>query len=808
MGTLLQDVKYGLRMLVKSPGFTTVAVIALALGIGANSAVFSSVNAMLLRPFAFQQLDRVVAVWETVPAQGIRHASAAPANFRDLTEQCRTLELLSAIHGWDSNLTGEGIADRLEGARVTPNFFPLAGSTPQLGRALTADDFKPGQGAVLILSHGFWQRRLGGDPNVIGRNLLLDGQKTTVIGIMPSEFDYPVGMDAWAPLDLSAAQDDRANHYLHVIGRLKPGVSQAQAQAELETIAAGLGAQNPATNAGHGLRVVGLVEDLLEGSREFLIVLTGAAVFVLLLACANVANLQLARILARQKEIATRLALGANRWQIIRQLLIESVLVAVLGGCAGVLLADWGIDAMRRAIPPFILQHIAGLKHMGVNPEVVALTLAVALLAGILSGLVPAWFVSRSNLQLALQRGERGTSTISGHRSLRSALVVLEVALAGILLVGAVEMVKGFRVLLNRYPGYDRARVLTFRMHIPETQHRNSTGARDHYDRVIQALEALPGVEAAGPVSNLPSGWGWNRTLYRGEGQPPARPGEMRRAVSQLVGPGFFSALRLPLLSGRVLTAQDGPEAPPVAVISQSLSRAVWPGENPVGKHIKLGEESGQEPWRAVVGVVGDIRSDPFDEEWHPTVYMPFAQMPQTSSAVVIRTSGDPLALAPAVRDAVQSVDPNVPAFELRTLEQLISDNVSGVDSAARLMSAFGAIALALAAAGIFALMSYSVRQQTHDIGVRMALGARSPSVLWMVLGHALKLTFVGLVIGLAGAVGVMRIMSSLLSGIVRLDALTTLGVAGVLTLASVIAAYLPAWRATKVDPMAALRYE
>ena len=808
MSTLIQDIRYSLRMLAKNPGFTAVAVLTLALGIGANTAVFSSMNAMLFRPFSFKDLGRVVAVWETIPAQGLEHASVAPANFREWAERSQTLELLTASHGWDRNLTGDGVADRLEGFQVTPNFFRLADIAPALGRTLTAEDFEPGHEAVLVLSHGFWQRRLGGDPSAVGRSLLLDGQKTTVVGIMPADFDFPIGAEAWAPLDLSAAAADRSNHYLRVIGRLKAGASRSQAQAELETVAADLAAQFPDTNAGHSARVVGLVEDRVQKPRQFLMVLSGAAAFVLLLACANVANLQLARTLARRKEIATRLALGADRWQITRQLLIESVFVAILGGFAGLLLADWGISVLRRSIPPFIVQHIAGLKHLEVDTTVLALTFTAALLAGILAGLAPAWFVSRSNLQLTLQKGERGTSSTSGQRPLRNALVVLEFALAGILLVGAVTMVKGFRELLNRYPGYDRNRVLTLRITLPESKYGDSNKVRGYYDRVVNALQALPGVEAAGTVSSLPSGWGWNRTRYRGEGQPPARPGEMRLAVSQSVSPGFFPALRLPLLSGRVLTALDGPDAPPVAVISKSLARHVWPDETPVGKHVKLDEETGKEPWRAIVGVVGDIREDPFDQEIHPTIYLPFAQMPGPSSGLVVRTSGDPLALAAVARSAAGSIDPDVPAYELRTLEQLISDSVSGVETSARLMSAFGAIALILAAAGIFAVMTYSVRQQTHDIGVRMALGARRESILWLVLGHALKLTIAGLAIGLAGAAAAARLTSSLLFGIVHLDALTATGVAALLVIAAVLAAYLPARQATKVDPMVALRYE
>jgi len=808
MSTFIQDLRYGIRMLAKNPGYTAVAVLTLALGIGANTAVFSYMNAMLFRPFSFKDLSRVVAVWETVPAQGLQHASVAPANFRDWAERSRTLELLTASHGWDCNLTGDGVADRLEGFQVTPNFFRLAEIAPALGRTLTDEDFKPGHEAVLVLSQGFWQRRLGGDPTIVGRSLLLDGHKTTVVGIMPSEFDYPVGADAWGPLDLSAAAADRSNHYLVVMGRLKAGASQSQAQAELETIAASLGAQFPDTNAGHTVRVVGLVEDLVSGSKQFLMVLSGAALFVLLLACANVANLQLARALARQKELATRLALGADRWQITRQLLIESVLVAVLGGVAGSLVASWGIAVLHRDIPAFIVQHVAGLKHVEVDATVLALTFTAALFAGIVAGLAPAWFVTRSNLQSALQKGERGSSATSGHRPLRNALVVLEFALAGILLVGAVVMVQGFRALLNRHLGYDRTHVLTFRTTLPESKYRDPDQVRGYYDRVVQALQALPGVETAGTVSSLPSGWGRNQTQYRGEDQPPARPGEMRLAVSQSVSPGFFPALRLPLLRGRVVAALDGPDAPRVAVISESLARRVWLAENPVGKRIKLGEETGKEPWLMIVGVVGDIRQSPFDQEFEPTIYLPFAQMPATSTGLVVRTSGDPLGLAAPARSAARGIDPDVPAYELRTLEQLISDNFSGVEASARMMLGFGAIALVLAAAGIFALMTYSVRQQTHDIGVRMALGAERPSILWLVLGHALKLTAVGLVIGLAGAAAVTRVVSSMLFGILHLDALTVGGVAALLLIAALFAAYLPARRASKVDPMVALRYE
>ena len=809
MRTLTQDLKYGLRMLAKDPGFTAVAVIALALGIGANTAVFSSVNAMLLHPFAFKHLDRIVAVRETVPKQNENHIKAAPANFRDWKEQSKGFDMLAAGHGWDVNLTGAGVAERVEGYQVTAGFFPLLGMPPQFGRAITAGDFQPGHTSVVVLSYGFWQRHLGADLGIVGKSLHLNGQEFTVVGIMPADFDYPVGAEAWAPLDLGAAQNaDRTGHYLEVIGRLKSGTTLAQAQADLETIAAHLAQQYPQTNAGHGVRVMSLVEDLTTGSRQFLLVLTGAAVFVLLLACANVANLQLARATARQKELAVRVALGASRWQITRQLLVESVVLALLGGLVGVLLAGWGGELMQRTIPPFIVQHIPGIKHMKIDTGVLAFTLVVTLLTGILAGLAPALHVSNPDPNEALKEGVRGGSASPGRQRLRALLVVTEVALALVLLVGAGLMVKGFHSLLNAYPGFDRSNVLTFRIALAESKARDKARVRDFYTQVIEKLQALPGVDSAAAVTSLPSGWSWNRTEYTAEGQPPAAPGEMRVAVWQSITPGFFRALRIPLLEGRLLTAQDGPDAPLAIVISQSMAHRIWGSQDPVGKRIKFGRAESGEPWQTIVGVVGDIEQSPFDHVPEPTAYFPFAQLPLASSALAVRTLGDPIALAAAARAQVRSVDADQPPYDMRTLEQLISDNVSGVESSARMMFAFGVIALVLSASGIFALMTYSVTQRTHEIGVRMALGAQRGDVLRLVVGYAIKLAIIGLAIGVPFALALTRALSSVLFGVVRIDtpvfALFTL----LLALVAALAAYIPARRATQVDPMVALRYE
>jgi putative ABC transport system permease protein len=569
-----------------------------------------------------------------------------------------------------------------------------------------------------------------------------------------------------------------------------------------------LAQQYPQTNAGHGVRVVSLVEDLTTGSRKFILVLMGAAVFVLLLACANVANLQLARATARQKELAVRLALGASRWQITRQLLVESVVLALLGGVAGVLFAGWGSELMQRTIPPFIVQHIPGVKHMQIESGVLAFTLVVTLLTGILAGLAPALHVSNPDPNEALKEGVRGGSASPGHQRLRALLVVTEVALALVLLVGAGLMVKGFGTLLNEYPGFDRSKVLTFRIALSESKARDEARVRDFYVQVIEKLQALPGVDSAAAVTSLPSGWSWNRTAYTAEGQPPAAPGELRVVVWESITPGFFRALRIPLLEGRLLTAQDGPDAPLAIVISQSMAHRIWASQDPVGKRIKFGRAESNEPWKTIVGVVGDIAQSAFDRVPEPTAYLPFAQLPLGSSALVVRTSGDPIALAAAARAQVRSVDADQPPYDMRTLAQLISDDLSGVEYSARMMFIFGVVALVLSASGIFALMTYSVAQRTHEIGVRMALGAQRGDVLRLVVGYAIKLAIIGLAIGVPLALALTRALSSVLFGVVRIDtpvfALFTL----LLALVAALAAYIPARRATQVDPMVALRYE
>jgi putative ABC transport system permease protein len=809
MNGVLQDLRYALRQLRKSPGFTVVAVITLALGIGANTAIFSNVNALVLRPFDFPDLNRVVAIWETVPKENITQSRTAPANFRDWREQSHSFQQLAAVQGWDANLTGEGIAERAEGYRVTSEFFPLLGIQPLLGRNIGEVDFAEGASPVVVLSQTFWQKHLGSDAAIVGKNLLLNGEKFTVVGVARQEADFPVGADMWAPLDLTAVdRADRQDHYLLAMGRLKRNASVTSANADLQTIAKRLGQQFPDTNSGHSVRVVRLTEDATTGTRQFVLVLMGAAVFVLMLACVNVANLQLARGAARQKELAVRMGLGAGRWHLIRQLLVESTMLSMAGAAAGVLLARWGMGLMRGEIPPFILEHVPGLKNVHTDTTVLAFTAAIAFISGILSGLAPALRFSRAEVGESLKENSRGAITGGSATTLRALLVTSEVALALVLLVGAGLMVKGFRNLLNIEMGFDRTHVLTLHVSLPDVKYRTADAILGYYDRALQNLQSLPGVRSAAVVFSPPSGWNWTWAEYQAEGTSPRAPGEMRYTIQQIVTPDFFSALRIPLSEGRLLSVEDTRDSAPVVVISESMARQVWPHENPIGKHLRLGPPEKRGPERRIVGVVADIRTDLFDKSSNPTTYMPLEQMPPLSSAFVIRTQGNPTGLAASAAARLRSVDAQVPAYDVRSLEQAISDNVSGVESSARMMIVFGIVALVLAAAGIFAVMSYSVSQRTHEIGLRMALGAQRFGVLKLVVISAAKMAGAGLAIGLCLSALMARALSSALLGVVQIDALIFAVLTLFLAVVSAVAAFIPARWATRVDPMHALRHE
>ncbi len=809
MTGLLQDFRFAWRQLRKNPAFTAVAVITLALGIGANAVVFSTVNAMLLRPFPFPNLDRIVTVWETLPKQNDTHLSPAPANFRDWSAQSQQFEELAAVRGWDANLSGGSLAEHVEGSQVTADFFPLFGMPMHMGRPIGSVDFQNGVAPVAVVGYGFWRQYLGSDAGLVGRQLLLNGQKFTVVGIAAEDFDFPTGSKIWTPLDLSGPNgEDRESHSLTVFGRLRSGVAQSQAQANLQTIAANLGQRYPKTNAGHGINVKTTVEDLTADSRQFLMLLLGASVFVLLLACANVANLQLARGSSRQKEIALRTALGASRWQVGRQLLVESILLALLGCAGALLLSAWGNDLMRRNIPPFIVEHIAGLKHLQIDARVFLFTLLVAVITGLVAGLAPVWQFSRPGVNETLKEGSRAGTATAGRRRLRALLVTSEIALSLVLLVGAGLMAKGFRSLIANDMGFDREHVLTLHTILADAKYHSRDQIRGYYETALRNLQALPGVESAACVTSLPSGWTWNWTEFTAEGRAPTTSGDRPSAISQVVTPEFFSALRVPLRQGRLLSDQDTASAPAVAVISESMARQNWPSQNPLGKHVRMGRPEAGQPFRTIVGVVADVKPNPLDSDPAPTAYVPLAQEPEVASAFVVRTSGDPLALAGPVRKALLDMDPGQPGYDVRSLEQVISDGMSGIEMSSQMMLIFAVCALLLAAAGIFAVTAYSVTQRTREIGVRVALGARKVDVLRLVVGGAMRTAAIGLSIGVALALLLTRAVSSALFGVVQFDVITITLLTFGLALVAAVAAYVPARRAARVDPMVALRYE
>ena len=809
MTGLLRDVRFALRQLRNRLGFSVVAVITLALGIGANTAVFSNVNALLLHPFGIPELNRVVAVWETVPKENATSVKAAPANFRDWTLQNASFEHLAAVQGWDANLTGEGIAERAEGYRVSPEFFSLLSISPYLGRNLGEVDFQHGPAPVVVISQGFWRKNLGSDGAIVGKNLLLNGQKFTVVGVAGQEANFPAGAELWTPLDLSSSEiAERSNHFLLVLGRLRNNRSIENAGADLQAIADRLARQFPDTNGGHGVRVVSLVEDATQGTRQFVSVLMGAAIFVLMLACVNVANLQLARATSRQKEMAVRLGLGASRWQLIRQLLVESTLLGSAGAVVGLALSSLGMSLLRAGLPPFILEHVPGLKHIDIDWRVLGFTIAMALLSGILAGLAPALQFSRCEVGEALKENARGASASGASGSLRALLVTSEIALALILLVGAGLMVKGFRHFANVEMGFDRTHVLTFSVALPEVKYQNGDQILGYYDRVLRELQSIPAVQSVACVSSVPSSWSWNWTEYKAEGAPPATPGEMPSTISQTVSPDFFATLRIPLLKGRLFSAEDTHNSVPVAVITETMARHNWPGQDPVGKHLKLGPRDSHEPERLIVGVVGDIRANVLDPNLNPTTYIPLTQMPPQLSSFVLRTTTDPRAVAASAIAQMRTADPSVPAYDVRTLEQGIADNMSGVESSARMMMVFAVVALTLAAAGIFAVMAYAVSRRTHEIGVRMALGAQRTDVLRLVISSALKMAALGLGIGLCVVGLLAHALSSVLFGVVQVDASVFVLLTSVLATVAVVAAYIPARWATRVDPVQALRYE
>jgi putative ABC transport system permease protein len=811
MQSLWQDVHYGLRVLRRNFALSIVAVIALALGIGANTAIFSVVNAVLLRPLPYRNAERIVAIQE-ISKDG-RRIQVTPANFLDWRAQNTVFEHLSAILTRTSNLAGANEAERINLAVTSADLFDVFGVQPQQGRLFVPEDEQAGHAAVAVISHGLWQRRFGGDDEQVGKSITLDGKSYTVVGIAPAGFQYPDKTDVWIPPlrlapEVNAQMDVtrvRGFGYMSAVGLLKPGVPLSQAESEMEAITARLREQYPETNNNRFNRVVSLHTHLVGDTSTMLWLLLGAVCFVLLIACANVANLLLARATARQKEMAIRAALGASRLRVIRQLLTESSMLALAGGAFGLLLALWGIDLMTKLLP----KDFPRLQDINLDYAVLGFTLLVSLLTGIVFGLAPALQVSRTDIYESLKESSRGTAGGARRNRLRNLLVVSEVALCLVLLIGAGLLFRSFLRLQSINKGFTSQQVLTMRLTPSGARFKEDAQYVSFYSQVLERIRAVAGVDTVGVINTLPLVKG-PTTAFRIEGRPllPADqwPGVNYRSVS----PDYFHALDIPVTQGRGFSERDNASAPLAVLVNQAVAERDFAGENPIGKRINLGGlgSNGQPIWFEIVGVVTNVRNIELNTEPMPEIYTSYMQDPFAGMSFVIRTTIEPTSVAASVRESVQEVDKEQPVAEIRTMESIVTDAVTQPRFNLVLLGIFGGIALILSAAGIYGVMSYSVTQRTPEIGIRMALGAQTSDVLKMVVGQGMALAVIGIVIGLIASFALTHLMASLLYGVSATDPLTFALIALILLGVALGACFVPARRATKVDPMVALRYE
>src|ERR1700754_2939114 len=806
MDSLLKDTSYAIRNLIKRPGFTLIAVVTLALGIGANSVIFSAINALLLKPLPFPELDRVVAVWDRNQARGVERNEVAMANYLDWKAQNQSFENLGLYAWWSANLTGQETPERLQGFVVTSNFFDVTGVKPIMGRTLTADENEPGKDQVVVINYSLWQRRFGGDPNIVNKTATLNGITRTIVGVMPQGFNYPKGAELYAPIRMTPELvRNRQFHTYLVVGRLKPGVSIANAQAELDTITARLAQQYPESNTGLSAGVFPIITDMVRLYQTALWVMMGAVGFVLLIACANVANLMLARASGRQKEIALRAALGASRWRIIRQLLTESSIVALLGGTLGILVAFWGIDALRAANPGDAAKFAPGWDQLGINFTVLIFTIALSLLSGLLFGLAPALQVSKPNLNDALKEGSRQTSGRSNR--LRSSLVVAEVALSLVLLVGAGLFFRSFITLFKTDPGFNPDSVLTMNLILPSTKYKEEQQSTAFYTDLIQRVKAKPGVQSAAAVNYLPLGGSNSSDAYLIEGEAEPAPGNENIGRYRTCTPDYFTTMQIPIVRGRAFTEQDKAGAPLVIIVNETLARKHWPGQDAIGKRIRFDAPLDKAPWMEVVGVIKDVKHE-LTLEVTPEYYLPHAQDVWRSMVVVARTTVDPASLAGSIRQDVWAIDKDQPVFDVRTMEEVRSLSVGLQQFNSVMIGIFAGVALLLAAIGIYGVMAFAVTQRTREIGIRMALGACKTDVLRLIVVNGMRLAFIGLGIGLIASWALSPFIAGLLFGVEPTDPLTFSVVSTCLLSAAFLACYLPARRATKVDPLEALRYE
>jgi putative ABC transport system permease protein len=813
MDTLLQDIRFGFRMLLKSPGVSIVATIALALGIGANTAIFSVVNTVLLRPLPFNNPDALVSVFETNQQRGLLRGSHSYPNFFDIRDQNTVFERVASYHGGDFILTGRGEPARLQGSVVTADLFPLLGVSPVLGRVFLPEEDKPNdKGRVVILSQQLFERRFNSDAGVLNQAITLDGRSYTVVGVMPASFQFPIQnepVELWTSIAGDASGSDpataqRGAHYLRAIARLKPGVTEEQAQADMTAIASRLEQQYPDTNNKRGLFIESSLKSLVGDVRSALFILLGAVACVLLIACANVANLLLARATSRHKEMAIRAALGARRIRVIRQLLTESIMLSLLGGAIGLLLAIWWADLLIALGKDDIPRAV----QVSIDWRVLSFTFGVAVITGILFGLVPALQSAKTELTESLKEGGRGSGTGTKHKT-RNALVVSELAIAVILLVAAGLLLQSFWRLRNTNSGLQPESVLTFNVVIPESKYSSPKQVQFFQD-LRNRLQSMPGAASASSVYPLPLSGDRFSISFQIDGRPVARKDEPS-ADFFTADVGYFKTLGIPIIRGRDFDQRDRHESTPVIIISEAFARQSFPNEDPIGKRIHPGISSYEDEdstMREIVGVVGDVRNRSLDTEPKAAFYVPQSQVPFSQMAVVVKTTTDPHSLITAVTREVAAMDKDVPVFLTRTMEEYISASVTTPRFNTTLLGIFAGVALILTMVGLYGVMSYSVAQRTNEIGIRLALGAQTRDVVSMVVMQGLRLVLVGLVVGLIGAFALTRLMSSLLFGVTTRDPLTFAAVAVLLGLVALIACLLPALRATRVDPMDALRCE
>jgi putative ABC transport system permease protein len=805
MDTLRQDLLYAFRRLRANPGFTAVAILTLALGIGANSAIFSVINAVLLRPLPYPESHRLVGVYHVWQGQ---RAVMSPANFLDLRAQSRTLEDAAAIDRTEVTITGAGEPIRIDASAVSASFFNVLRARPLLGRTFAPDENAPGKDRVVVLAYGLWQQRFGGRTDIVGSSISIDGTPRAVIGVMPRGFSYPREQSLWIPLEYTdRTRSARGAWYLRAIARLKPGVSAEQSAGEIAALGTALEKQYPRANTDVGFTTYPLHEALVGDVRPALLVLVGAVGFVLLIACANVANLLLARAMARETELAVRTAVGAGRGRLVRQLLTESLMLGLLGGLAGLLIAFWGAD-MLVALQP---DGIPRLNEVAIDRDVALFTLGVSLLAGLVFGAIPALQMTRGSLAGSLKYAGRANMAGRGNVRMRAMLVVAEMALAVMLLAGAGLLIKSFGRLQGVDPGFRPEETLSFELSLPPTKYSEQTQIVSFYDRLVERMRALPGVQAAGGVMGLPlSGLGFNFT-FRVLGRPEYAPGQHQDIAVRVATPDYFRTLGIPLKRGRLFADTDTAQGPKVALLSETAARQHFPNEDPIGQRIELGWHGGPGATRAggeVVGIVGDVREFGLDEEYAAEIYLPMRQWPVGSMTIVARSVVPPLSLVEDVKRAVGEIDPDLPVSNVRTVEELVADSVAQPRFYMLLLAAFAGVALILAAIGIFGVMSYTVSQRTREIGIRMALGAHSSSVVSMVVRQAMWLALLGLSLGVVGALALSQTITTLLFDLSPTDPFTFATVATLLALVAFLASWLPARRAASVDPMVALRAE